>query len=90
MEIGGEGVPVVDIEKKGSCESTGDRKTGLKPLRVGAGGASVGTEAGKLHCAALTRVKSSSDLSTSTNEVMDLCQTSSDSTNTNDSEGPTF
>ena len=62
-------------------------------MRVGTGGASVasvGSEAGKLHRAALARVKSTIDLTTGTPQVMDLCHSTSQGTDSDDSEGPGF
>ena len=62
-------------------------------MRVGTGGASVasvGSEAGKLHRVALARVKSTIDLTTGTPQVMDLCHSTSQGTDTDDSEGPGF
>ena len=73
MEICGREVPGVDVQQEGTLDSSGDGEAGSEPVRVRTGGASVGSEAGKLQRAALARVKSTIDLTASASHVMDLC-----------------
>ena len=93
MEICGRTVNGVDVQHEGAPDSSSDSKTGSEPVRVGTGGvsvASVGSEAGKLHRAALARVNSTIDLTTGTPQVMDLCHSTSQGTDSDNSEGPGF
>ena len=67
MEICGEELPVFDMDQRRLGNFIRNQEARTEPVRVGraaSGGASVGPEAGERHCAALARVKSSSDLST--------------------------
>ena len=93
MQICGHAIDSVNVEKEGAPDPSSNREAGSEPVRVGTGGASVASvrsEAGKLHRAALAQVKSTIDLTTSTPHVINLCHSTSQGTDTDDSEGPGF
>ena len=93
MEICGEELPVFNMDPERLGNFIRNREAGTEPVRVGhtaSGGASVCPEAGEHHRATLAQVKSSSDLSTGTGQVMDLTHSTSESADSADSECPGF
>ena len=63
MDICGEDVPVFDMDQERLSDFISNWEPGAEPVRVGTGGASVGTEAGQHHRVVLAQVKSAADLS---------------------------
>ena len=84
MEVGREDLQMVDVEEKGTADAAGDGETRSEPVRIRR--ASVDSDSRNVHCASFARFEVSVDMSTDIGDIVDLTQSVSQTTDSDDSE----
>ena len=86
LEISREDLPMADVEEERSVNSASDGEAGTEPVRVGTGRTSINPDTRDVHSASFTCVEVTSDMPTELGEIVDLTQSTSQSTDSNESE----